>query len=348
MMYKSVIRPLLFVFSPETIHGLSIHFLKLINKIHILKALVCRAFLLTENQQLKINLFGLEFSNPVGLAAGFDKNAEVFESMDAFGFSFVEVGTVTPLAQPGNPKPRLFRLKNDKAIINRMGFNNNGLDAAIDKLKHRKTKIIVGGNIGKNTLTPNEQANDDYIKVFRGLHPYVDYFTVNVSCPNVCDLHKLQDRDVLLELLSKLQEINKLQEKPKPILLKISPDLSFAQIDDTLDIIRETKLDGVVAVNTTTSREGLSYSNEHIQKIANGGLSGKPLKNKANEIIRYISEKTEGKLPIIGVGGILTAEDALEKLNAGASLVQIYTGFIYEGPSLVKNINKKILKNTEK
>ena len=225
-----------------------------------------------------------------------------------------------------------------------MGFNNHGLVNAVRKLKKHKSKIIIGGNIGKNTLTPNDKANLDYFRCFNDLFPYVDYFTVNVSCPNISDLHELQDKDALLELLEGIQKINYKKDKPKPVLLKISPDLNFTQIDDTLEIIKQTKLDGIVAVNTTTARKGLSYSEDYINKIGDGGLSGKPLKDRATEIIKYISEKTEGKLPIIGVGGIMNAEDAIEKLEAGATLVQVYTGFIYEGPSIVKRINKAVLK----
>ncbi len=346
-MYKTIIRPVLFLFNPESIHGILINFLKLINILPGMKALL-RLFFMSENQLLKKTVFGIEFKNPIGLAAGFDKNAEVFKAINSFGFSFIEIGSVTPLPQSGNPKPRIFRLKKDKAIINRMGFNNNGLHEAIKKLKKRKNNIIVGGNIGKNTATLNKNANQDYIKCFNELHPFVDYFTVNISCPNVCNLRELQDKDVLLELLSKLKKINASKHKPKPILLKISPDLTFPLIDDTLEVIRKTGIDGIVATNTTTSREELSYSEDYISKIANGGLSGKPLKDRSTEIIKYISKKTKGNLPIIGVGGIMNAEDAIEKLNAGASLVQIYTGFIYEGPSIVKKINNTIIKNLTK
>ncbi|NOZ34478.1 MAG: quinone-dependent dihydroorotate dehydrogenase [Chlorobi bacterium] len=342
-MYKYFIRPILFLFQPETVHHFLINFLKVLNIIPFTKALF-RVFFMTENKQLKRTVFGLEFQNPVGLAAGFDKNAEVYEVLGNFGFSFVEIGTVTPLGLAGNPKPRLFRLKKDKAIINRMGFNNRGLVSAVTNLKKRKSKLIIGGNIGKNTLTPNEKANEDYYRCFNNLFPYVDYFTVNVSCPNISDLHELQDKDALLELLEGIQNLNHRKTKPKPVLLKISPDLNFSQIDDTLKIIKQTELDGIVAVNTTTSRTNLSYSEKEISKIGNGGLSGLPLKERSTEIIRYISEKTNGKLPIIGVGGIMNPEDALKKLEAGASLVQIYTGFIYEGPSLVKKINKRLLK----
>ncbi len=343
-MYKYFIRPILFLFQPETVHHLSINFLKALNNIPFTKALL-RVFFISENKKLKKNIFGLNFKNPVGLAAGFDKNAEVFDALETFGFAFTEIGTVTPLGQAGNPKPRLFRIKKDKAIINRMGFNNKGLKNAVKNLKKRKSKIIIGGNIGKNTATPNEKANEDYFKCFNELFPYVDYFTVNVSCPNISDLHELQDKEALLELLSGIQKINKEKPKPKPVLLKISPDLNFSPIDDTLEIIKQTELDGIVAVNTTSQRYNLTVSPEKIQKIGNGGLSGKPLKQRSTEIIKYIFEKTGGKLPVIASGGIISPEDALEKINAGADLVQIFTGFIYEGPSLVKKINKLLLKN---
>ena len=287
-----------------------------------------------------IELFGLRFPHPIGLAAGFDKNASQIDRLAGFGFSHIEIGAVTPLAQKGNPKPRLFRLPKDKALVNRMGFNNEGLEKAVKNLKKRKSKIIVGANIGKNTLTPNESANDDYLKVFKGLHPYVDYFTVNVSCPNIKDLKELQDKDSLLELLTELQKYNQAQNSPKPILLKISPDLTWEQLDDTLETIKKTKIDGIVAVNTTVMRDSLSYSPEEILKIGNGGLSGKPLKKRATEMIRYIHQKTQGKIPIIGVGGVMDKEDLQEKLDAGASLVQVFTGFIYEGPSLIKKLLK--------
>ncbi len=289
-----------------------------------------------DTKESEKEVFGIKFKHPIGLAAGFDKNAEYIDVLSGFGFSFIEIGAVTPLPQKGNPKPRLFRLKKDKALINRMGFNNKGLSNAIKNLKKRKSNVIVGANIGKNTLTPNEQANDDYVRCFEDLHDYVDYFTVNVSCPNIKDLRELQDKEALLDLLSKLKKINAEKFKPKPILLKISPDLTQEQLDDTLRIIQKTEIDGIVAVNTTTSRTNLSYSDEKIQQIGNGGLSGSPLKDKATELIRYIHQKTNGELPIVGVGGIMTAEDVQEKLDAGASLVQVFTGFIYEGPGIVK------------
>jgi dihydroorotate dehydrogenase len=280
----------------------------------------------------------------VGIAAGFDKNAELYDELGSLGFGFVEIGTVTPKGQPGNPKPRLFRLPQDKALINRMGFNNNGLDEAVKKLKHRKTNIIIGGNIGKNTATPNEKAVEDYEKLFKGLFDYVDYFTVNVSCPNISDLRELQDQDSLMEILNKLQAINQSKPHPKPILLKLSPDLNNKQLDEVIEIVEKTGIDGVVAVNTTISREDLTTPAEKVKKIGKGGLSGKPIKERSTEIIRYLSEKSGKAFPIIGVGGIFTPEDALEKLNAGADLVQVFTGFIYEGPFLAKKINQALLK----
>ena len=293
-----------------------------------------------KNEAKPIEVFGLHFKNRIGLAAGFDKNAEAIDALSNFGFSHIEIGAVTPRPQSGNPKPRLFRLPKNKALINRMGFNNKGVENAIKNLKKRRSNIIVGANIGKNTDTPNEKANDDYILLFNKLHDYVDYFTVNVSCPNIKDLKELQDKDSLLELLAKLKKINATKDKPKPILLKISPDLTNEQLDDTLYIIKQTDIDGIVAVNTTAQRYNLSYNQLKINKIGNGGLSGLPLKDRSTEIIRYIHKKTQGKLPIIGVGGIMTRKDVQEKLEAGATLVQVFTGFVYEGPGIVRKITK--------
>lgn len=327
------------MFEPETAHHFLFGFLSFASYIPFSSVLL-RAFFIPKNRQKNIELFGLVFPHPVGLAAGFDKNAEQIDMLSHFGFSHIEIGAVTPLPQQGNPKPRLFRLPKDKALINRMGFNNKGVENAVKNLKKRKSDIIVGANIGKNSLTSNDKANEDYIKVFRELHPYVDYFTVNVSCPNIKDLKELQEKDSLLELLNKLQSINRKQPKPKPILLKISPDLTWEQLDDTLETIKKTNIDGVIAVNTTIMRDGLSYSPNEILNIGNGGLSGMPLKNRSTEIIRYIHQKTQGKIPIIGVGGIMDKKDLQEKLDAGASLVQVFTGFIYEGPELVKKLLK--------
>ncbi|HEY4786237.1 MAG TPA: quinone-dependent dihydroorotate dehydrogenase [Bacteroidales bacterium] len=341
-MYKTFIRPVLFRIYPETVHHLVVAIIKISFYIPGIAYLTYR-FCRVKHPALKRTVFGLEFDNPVGLAAGFDKNAAFFNEFSNLGFSFIEIGTVTPKGQPGNPKPRSFRLPTDKALINRMGFNNLGADEVVKNLRRRKTRIIIGGNLGKNTLTPNNQAVKDYVTTFQKLYDYVDYFVVNVSCPNISDLHELQDKDSLMEILIDLMNERSRMSKIKPILLKISPDLNFSQIDEVIDIVNETQIDGIVATNTTTARYNLSARETEIKKIGNGGMSGLPLRNRSTEIIRYISEKTSGKIPIIGVGGIMSPEDALEKIKAGASLVQLYSGFIYEGPLLVKKINKAIL-----
>jgi dihydroorotate dehydrogenase len=296
-----------------------------------------------ESPKLEREVFGLKFKNPVGIAAGFDKQALMYNELANLGFGFVEVGTVTPLSQPGNPKPRLFRLPQDNALINRMGFNNVGVIKAVKNLKKRKTKIIIGGNIGKNTATPNSDAVSDYEYCFRQLINYVDYFVVNVSCPNITNLRELQDQDSLMKILGKLQEINLTNQKPKPVLLKVSPDLNNQQLDEVIEIVQKTGIAGVVATNTSISRNGLKTAPERIKTIANGGLSGIPLKDRSTEVIRYLAQKSGKTFPIIGVGGIFTPEDAIEKLEAGADLVQVYTGFIYEGALIAKKINKKIL-----
>jgi dihydroorotate dehydrogenase len=343
-MYKLIIRPILFWFSPEFIHHFVSFFLKLVFAIPG-KKWIFRKFFVVKDEKLERKVFGLTFSNPVGFAAGFDKKADLYNHLSNFGFSHIEIGTVTPLGQPGNPKPRLFRLKKDKGLINRMGFNNPGLDKFVSNLKKKKPNIIIGGNIGKNTLTPNEDAINDYCKCFEALYDYVDYFVVNVSCPNITDLKKLADKDSLLKILLALQNLNKAKAKPRPMLLKISPDLNESQIDDTIAVIQQAQFDGIIATNTTVSRSNLKENEVKIQKIGNGGLSGMPLRDRSTEVISYLHKKTEGKLPIIGVGGIHSPEDAIDKLNAGATLIQIYTGFIYEGPCLAKRINQKILKN---
>ena len=310
---------------------------------------VFRRLYVVEDKQLQRDLFGLTFKNPVGLAAGFDKNAVLYNELANFGFGFIEIGTVTPKGQAGNPKKRLFRLKDDQGIINRMGFNNEGLEAAITQLKQNKGQLIIGGNIGKNTDTAPEDYTRDYLECFKGLHPYVDYFVLNVSCPNVGSHAKLTDKDYLLELISEVQKANEelsdlAQSRPKkPILLKIAPDLNTIQLDEIIEIIKETKLDGVIATNTSVDRTGLKTSKERLEAIGNGGLSGQPIKKKSTKVIKYLAEKSNKAFPIIGVGGIHSAEDALEKLEAGADLVQIYTGFIYEGPRLIKQINQAIL-----
>jgi len=342
-MYKAIIRPLLFLLQPETVHHLVVFLVKTIFIIPGIKPLF-RSIYRIRDEKLEREIFGLKFENPVGLAAGFDKNATFFNQFSAFGFSFIEIGTVTPMGQAGNTKPRSFRLVKDKALINRMGFNNYGASAAVERLLKRKSNIIIGGNLGKNTATPNEKAVDDYSAVFKELYDVADYFVVNVSCPNISDLSHLQDREQLQGILSELSRIRKDQASSKPVLVKISPDLNNKQIDDVIDLIGEFEMDGIIATNTTITRGGLKTSNDIVEEIGKGGLSGRPLRERSTEIISYIHSKTNGKLPIIGVGGIMTAEEALEKLEAGASLIQLYTGFIYEGPGLVRKINKSILK----
>ena len=292
--------------------------------------------------KLERQLFGLTFRNPIGLAAGFDKDARFYNELGNLGFGFIEVGTVTPKPQTGNSKPRLFRLVKDEALINRMGFNNMGLEAMIQRLRSKKSDLIIGGNIGKNKVTPNEEAVSDYLTSFRALHPFVDYFVVNVSSPNTPDLRELQDKEPLTALLSALMEENEAQPATKPILLKIAPDLNESQLDDIIDIVSGLGIDGIVATNTTIAREPLTIDAEKIAAIGNGGLSGKPVRQRSTEVIRYIHSRTNGSIPIIAVGGIFTAADAREKLEAGASLVQVYTGFIYEGPGMVKRICKGI------
>jgi dihydroorotate dehydrogenase len=343
-MYKSVIRPILFQFDPEKVHYFIFSLIRTLCKIPFVSSLF-RSLYQVNDKRLEKTLFGITFKNPVGLAAGFDKNAVLYNELANFGFGFIEIGTVTPKAQVGNPKQRLFRLKDDQGIINRMGFNNDGIEEGIKKLKKNKGKVIIGGNIGKNTQTIEENYTKDYCEVFTALHPYVDYFVLNVSCPNVGSHAKLEDKEYLAELIFEVQKINKQQTKQKPILLKIAPDLNNQQLDEIIDLVAETKIDGVIASNTSMNREDLKASKELLQEIGNGGLSGKPIKNRSTNVIKYLADKSGKSFPIIGVGGIHSAADALEKLNAGADLIQIYTGFIYEGPRLVKQINKAILKN---
>ncbi|MGM0581695.1 MAG: quinone-dependent dihydroorotate dehydrogenase [Bacteroidota bacterium] len=345
-MYKSVIRPLLFQLSAEKAHHFTFSLAKFFFNIPGVKS-INKSLFQINSPKLERELFGLKFPNPVGLAAGFDKDAKLIDELSSLGFGFIEIGTITPKAQPGNPQPRLFRLQQDSGIINRMGFNNQGIEAAIERLKKRKSKVIIGGNIGKNKVTPNEAAFNDYEKCFLQLYPYVDYFVVNVSSPNTPGLRELQEKEPLMQLLNHLMKLNKQQEKTKPILLKIAPDLTNQQLDDIIEIVRETKIDGVIATNTTISRDGLKTPKSTIEEIGNGGLSGKPLGERATEVIRYLNEKSNAAFPIIGVGGIMSAEDALEKLEAGASLVQLYSGFIYEGPALIKRINKIILQKSK-
>lgn len=337
-MYKSLIRPILFKFDPEDVHHFTFSMLK--NFGFLIKIFLPKPI---EDQRLEREVFGLKFKNPVGLAAGFDKNAVLFNELGDLGFGFVEIGTVTPRAQAGNPKKRLFRLIEDHGIINRMGFNNDGLQAAIEKLKSNKRKIIIGGNIGKNTDTMPENYTKDYLDCFEGLHPYVDYFVLNVSCPNVGSHAKLEDVDYLRELITEVKKINRSKTVQKPILLKIAPDLNHHQLDEIIELIADTKIDGIVVSNTSVNREGLKTSPETLKKMGNGGLSGKPIRERSTQMIQYLAERSNHAFPIIGVGGIHSAEDALEKLRAGASLIQLYTGFIYEGPQLINEINQQIL-----
>lgn len=336
-MYKQILRPILFRFDPEKVHHFSFKSIKLAHQLPGIPSVLKKMFSL-EDKRLEREVFGLKFKNPVGLAAGFDKNAELYKELSNLGFGFIEIGTVTPKAQPGNPKKRLFRLQEDSAIINRMGFNNEGVDEVVKRLR-KNTDVLIGGNIGKNKVTPNEDAVDDYDFSFEALFDCVDYFVVNVSSPNTPNLRALQDKEPLTKLLSYLEAKNQKKSKPKPILLKIAPDLTESQLLDIIDIVKTTKIAGVIATNTTISREGLASENKHEA----GGLSGKPLTKSSTEVIRFLSDKSHKAFSIIGVGGIMTPEDALEKLDAGASLVQLYTGFVYEGPGLVKAINQAIL-----
>jgi dihydroorotate dehydrogenase len=340
-MYKALIKPFFFLFSPEKAHYLAMDLLSLVCKTPGGKWLISRLFSY-QRPSLEKEVFGIKFPNPVGLAAGFDKDARWIDSLDALGFGFIEIGTLTPKAQEGNPKPRLFRLPEDESLINRMGFNNQGVDAAVARLRQRKSRVIVGGNIGKNKVTPNEKAVDDYAINFLKLFDVVDYFVVNVSSPNTPNLRALQEKEPLKGLLSSLQTVNLSKPAPKPILLKIAPDLTNSQLDDVVEIVTETGIAGIIATNTTISRDGLVTDQQKVEQIGAGGLSGKILKSRSTEVIRYLHEKTGGSIPIIGVGGISTAADAKEKLDAGASLVQVYSGFIYEGPAIVKNILKQL------
>jgi dihydroorotate dehydrogenase len=341
--YKLLIRPILFLFDPEKVHYFTFSLIRILCKIPYVASLF-RSLYQVKNKKLERKLFGLTFINPVGLAAGFDKNAVLYNELANFGFGFIEIGTVTPKGQLGNPKKRLFRLKDDQGIINRMGFNNDGVEEAIKNLKKNKHKVIIGGNIGKNTETKLKDYTQDYLDVFKELHPFVDYFVLNVSCPNVGSHAKLSDKDYLLELITECQIQNNLFKIKKPILLKIAPDLNNSQLDEIIELVAETKIDGVIASNTSTTRDNLNVSKERLQEIGNGGVSGQPIKDQSTQVIKYLADTSNKSFPIIGVGGIHSAEDALEKLNAGADLVQIYTGFIYEGPGLIKKINKALLK----
>lgn len=335
-MYQ-LIKNILFRMSPEKAHYWVMKQLQRAYKIGFVRNILQKQFS-SSRKDLSQTIWGITFKNPVGLAAGFDKDAKFIRELDMLGFGFIEIGTLTPKPQDGNPKPRLFRLPADEALINRMGFNNEGVDAAVARLKQTNSNIIIGGNIGKNKVTPNENADDDYIYCFHSLYDVVDYFTVNVSSPNTPNLRALQDKEPLEKLLNSLVTINKEKGQPKPILLKIAPDLNDSQLDDIVAIVKNTGIDGIVATNTTISRDGLQTDAATVESIGMGGLSGKPVKNRSTEVVRYLHQKSQGTIPIVAVGGIQTAADAQEKLDAGACLVQIYSGFIYEGPYIVRQI----------
>ena len=345
-MYQ-LFRSILFRFDAEKVHYFVVGLLKIIVKFPPSRW-IFRSMYHVEHPALEREFIGLKFPNPVGLAAGFDKNAKYFHEMESCGFGFIEIGTVTPLAQPGNDLPRLFRLKKDEAILNRMGFNNDGVQEALKHLKARKNhQLIIGGNIGKNKWTPNEEALNDYLICFDALFDEVDYFAVNVSSPNTPNLRALQDKAPLMELLSTLQQKNEAKANPKPILLKIAPDLTNEQLDEIIEIVQETKIAGLIATNTTISREGLITPSSEVEAMGAGGVSGKPLTQRSTEVIRYIHTKSNGSIPMMAVGGIHTAADALEKLDAGATLVQLYSGFIYEGPGLIKEINEALINKSQ-
>jgi dihydroorotate dehydrogenase len=344
-MYQ-LLRNILFNFDAEVVHHFSMKSLSTLHNIPILQKELMKSFR-CDKPALKTNIFNLDFINPVGLAAGFDKNALYLSELETLGFGFVEIGTVTPMPQHGNDRPRLFRLPDDKAIINRMGFNNAGVKAVANRIRtsfkfNREGRMLIGGNIGKNKVTPNEDAWKDYEICFNELYDCVDYFVVNVSSPNTPGLRELQEKKSLIKILGHLQTVNQAKLFPKPILLKIAPDLTIGQVDDIIEISEEVNLSGIVATNTTISRADLITKKEVVDSIGAGGLSGKPIKTKSTDIVKYLHRQTQGRLPIIASGGIFTGEDAQEKLDAGASLIQVWTGFIYEGPSIVKNICKHL------
>lgn len=341
-MYKSILKPLLFLLKPEDAHHFTVRMTKISFNLPFANSIINLIYGF-EDKQLEREVFGLKFKNPVGLAAGFDKDARLIDEMAMLGFGFIEIGTLTPKPQEGNPLPRLFRLPQDEALINRMGFNNGGVLEAVARLKRRNSDVLVGGNIGKNKLTPNENAVDDYLYCLEILHPFVDYFAVNVSSPNTPNLRDLQEKEPLKQLLQAVKSANDLKEKPKPILLKIAPDLSNGQLDDIVEIVQQTGIAGVIATNTTLDRSELTTPKAEVEAMGAGGVSGKILSKRSTEIIRYLHQKSNGAFPIIGVGGIYSASDAIEKLEAGASLVQVYSGMVYEGPGLVQKIKKGLV-----
>jgi dihydroorotate dehydrogenase len=341
LLYKSVIRPLMFCLPPETAHGITMFLMRWTRRLGLLRLLTGNAWK-PDRPDLVREVFGLQFKNPIGLAAGFDKEGAFVREFAAIGFGFIEVGTLTPRSQPGNPRPRLFRLPPDRALINRMGFNNDGVDRAVRRLKNRPRGIIVGGNIGKNRDTDIANAAEDYLRCFEALFDSVDYFAVNVSSPNTPGLRSLQEKEPLQNILSALQQRNYARSNPKPILLKIAPDLGPGQLDDIVEIVLQTRIAGVIAANTTVSRDGLRSAAKRIEAAGAGGLSGAPMRDRSTGVIRYLREKLGPDIPIIGVGGILSPEEALEKLKAGASLVQVYTGLVYEGPALIRRIARAL------
>lgn len=342
-MYKSVIRPLLFLIDPERVHYLVFRILRTLAAVPGVAAIM-RGIFVFEHPMLRRKVLGITFPNPVGLAAGFDKDAKLIDELAALGFGFVEIGTLTPKGQPGNDKPRLFRLPQDGALINRMGFNNEGVSAAVERLKNRKSNVIVGGNIGKNKVTPNESAFDDYAICLNALYEHVDYFVVNVSSPNTPGLRELQEKEPLRKLLKYVIDLSKAKPKYKPVLLKIAPDLTEEQLRDIIEILKDTATDGIIATNTTISRTGLKTPKATLDAIGNGGLSGAPLHSRSVEVIRFLRQGLGDTYPIIAVGGIMNSTQALAMLNAGATLIQLYTGFIYEGPGLIGKINKALVK----
>lgn len=341
-MYKLLVRPLLFRFDPEQIHHFTFRTVRLLGRVPGVKGL-WRGLFNYRQKNLERTFFGLTFKNPVGLAAGFDKDAKLVDELACFGFGFIEIGTVTPKPQAGNERPRLFRLPADQAIINRMGFNNGGVHAAVARLKKRQSSVLIGGNIGKNKVTPNEEAFSDYKYCFEQLFDVVDYFVVNVSSPNTPNLRELQDKEPLTALLSGLMELNLKKDQPKPVLLKIAPDLTDEQLNDIVDIVKTVNLDGLIATNTTISRDGLKTPKQEVDAIGAGGVSGQPLRERSTEVLTILRKQLGSDFPIISVGGIMSAADAVEKMKAGASLVQVYTGFIYEGPGLIKKINQALI-----
>ena len=343
-MFK-ILKPILFSFSPETAHNIVVGLLRFLNYFPIFPPLL-RIFYCYKSPKLEKEVMGIKFKNPIGLAAGFDKNGEIYNQLSDFGFGFIEIGSLTPNEQIGNPKPRCFRLLQDSAIINRMGINNNGVKFAVSKLKERKSKTVIGANIIKSTASGNDMAPHDYEKSFAQLYDFVDYFVVNVSCPNVKGVTKLQDINSLSEIVDRLTTLRKYFDEYRPILLKISPDLTFEQLDEIIDLILVSGMDGIVATNTTTSREFLTTPSDRVDFIGDGGLSGAPLFKKSLEIVQYIYNKTNGQLPIIAVGGVMTPKQAKEMIDSGASLVQIYTGFIYNGPGFVRSILKYLAKKS--